>query len=218
MVDDMLGGQAQTASSDPDGDGSGATALTDRPFEALGWVLPLYDPMVALFGRLTAALGIPDSDDELLARAGIRPGHRVLDIGCGTGTLAVRAQQEHPEATVVGLDPDPAALARARAKAQDHGVQVRFDRAYADALPYPDASFDRLLCSLMMRLLAGEERRNAFTEMRRVLTPTGSVHLVDFGTGEDVAVGLQQAGFTTGTLTRLTSRLAPQMAIIDAKP
>jgi ubiquinone/menaquinone biosynthesis C-methylase UbiE len=181
-------------------------------------MLPIYDPMLAVILRLWAVLGSPDFDDELLARAGIQPGHRVLDVGCGTGRLAVRAQQEYPQATVVGFDPDPAALARARAKAQARGVQVRFDRAYADALPYPNASFDRLLCSLMIRLLAGDERRNAFTEMRRVLTPTGSVHVVDFVAGEDVAAGLQQAGFTSGTLTRLKHRLAPRMAIIDARP
>ena len=218
VVDETVGRLALTPSSDLGGDASGATAPTDRPFEALGFVLPIYDPMLAMFGRLWAVLGSPDFDDEILARAGIQPGHRVLDVGCGTGRLAVRAQQEHPQATVVGFDPDPAALARARNKAQARGVQVRFDRAYADALPYPDASFDRLLCSLMIRLLAGEERRNAFTEMRRVLTPTGSLHLVDFGDGEDVAAGLQQAGFTRGTLTRLNSRLAPRMAILDARP
>ena len=75
---------------------------------------------------------------------------------------------------------------------------MRFDRGYADSLPYPDGSFDRLLCSLVVRLLAEQERRRACAEMRRVLTPTGSAHLVEFGTGEQVAADMQRAGFTTG--------------------
>ena len=216
-MDAIVGTEALTLSLDPSGDVSGATAPVERPFVALGWVLPVYDPMLAVFGRLSAALGMPFCHDELLARAGIQPGHRVLDIGCGTGTLAVRARQEHPQAIVVGLDPDPAVLARARAKAEACGVTVRFDRGYADSLPYPDGSFDRLLCSLVVRLLAEQERRHACTEMRRVLTPTGSAHLVEFGTGEDVAADLQRAGFTTGALARPSSRLAPRMTIIDAR-
>src|SRR5207249_10176352 len=81
-------------------------------FPAAGhdWSLPLYDPIVKLLGGDAARRA-------LLEQAGLRPGQRVLDVGCGTGTLATLIKQLYPDVAVVGLDPDPKALARARRKA-----------------------------------------------------------------------------------------------------
>src|SRR5262245_50956118 len=96
------------------------------------WALPLYDPFVTLLG------GNP-TRNALIDRASLRPGHRALDIGCGTGSLAVLIKRRWPEVDVVGLDPDARALARARRKARRAAVAVRFDEGYADQLPYPGA-------------------------------------------------------------------------------
>jgi SAM-dependent methyltransferase len=71
--------------------------------------LPLYDPLTRLMGGERILR-------RLLDQASIKPNHRVLDVGCGTGTLAVLIKREHPGVDVVGLDPDPKALARARGK------------------------------------------------------------------------------------------------------
>ena len=73
-------------------------------------LLPLYDVMTRLMGADKARL-------ELLERAKIRPGHRVLEVGCGTGSLLIQLKRLCPDTEVVGLDPDPKALARARRKA-----------------------------------------------------------------------------------------------------
>jgi len=138
------------------------------------WLLPLYDPLQRLLGGDAARR-------ELVAQAEIRPGQRVLDIGCGTGSGAVLIKQLHPQAEVVGLDPDPKALARARRKAEQAGVAVRFDQGFADQLPYPAASFDRVVSSFMLHHLDPVEKRRTLAEARRVLVPGGSLHVLDFG-------------------------------------
>lgn len=144
------------------------------PAAGHNWALPLYDPIVRL-------LGVDAPRRELVEHATIRPGHRVLDIGCGTGTLVVLIKRLHPDVEVVGLDPDPKALARGRRKAERAAVAVRFDPGFSDALPYPDASFDRVLSSFMFHHLQPGEREKTLREVRRVLRPGGSLHLLDFG-------------------------------------
>jgi ubiquinone/menaquinone biosynthesis C-methylase UbiE len=138
------------------------------------WLLPLYDPFVRLFGGDRAR-------EALLEQAALRPGHRVLDIGCGTGTFAVRVKRQHPGVEVVGLDPDPKALARAKAKAARESLEIGFDLSFADALPYPDASFDRVFSSFMFHHLPADEKASTLREVRRVLKAAGSFHMLDFG-------------------------------------
>src|SRR6266481_5484920 len=117
-----------------------ATTRTYLPAAGHDWFLPLYDPFVKLLGGDRARR-------TLLDHAAIRPNHRVLDIGCGTGTLVLLIKRLHPDADVVGLDPDPKALARSRRKAERATVRIQFDRGFADALPYPEASYDRVFSS-----------------------------------------------------------------------
>ncbi len=136
------------------------------------WRLPFYD----LVARL---LGADGARRVLLEHAEIRPGERVLDIGCGTGTLAVEMAR-NPGVEVVGLDPDPGALAIARRKAERASVAVAFDQGFADALPYPDASFDHVTSSLMFHHLPRDAREPALREVRRVLKPGGRFHMLDF--------------------------------------
>jgi ubiquinone/menaquinone biosynthesis C-methylase UbiE len=143
------------------------------PAAGRDWALPLYDPFVKL-------LGADKIRRTLLDQAALQRGHRVLDIGCGTGTMAVLIKQLYPTVEVVGLDPDPKALARARRKAQQTTVSVRFDQGFSDDLPYPDGSFDRVFSSFMFHHLPQDAREKTLCEVRRVLAPEGSLHLVDF--------------------------------------
>jgi ubiquinone/menaquinone biosynthesis C-methylase UbiE len=136
--------------------------------------LPLYDPCAKL-------LGMDAARKALLDQAALEAGHRVLDVGCGTGTLAAEIKQLHPEVVVVGFDPDPQALARARQKAKRAAVTVQFDQGFSDALPYPDASFDRVFSSFMLHHVPENEKEKMLVEIRRVLAPGGSLHLVDLG-------------------------------------
>lgn len=144
------------------------------PAAGVDWLLPLYDPFQKL-------LGTDAAHRELIQRAALEPGHRVLDVGCGTGTLAVRIKQLHPDVDVVAIDPDPKALARAVRKAQRAGVEVRFEKGFGDALPFADRSFDRVVSSFMFHHLAPTTRAGMLAEVKRVLTPSGTLLLLDFG-------------------------------------
>ena len=148
------------------------------PAAGKDWALPFYDPFVKLFGGDSAK-------EALLDHAALTPGFRVLDIGCGTGTLAVLIRRLHPGVSVVGLDPDPKALARARRKADGEHLDVQFDRGFSDQLPYAQASFDRVFSSLMYHHLPHDEKESTLREVRRVLRPGGSFHMMDFAGPHD---------------------------------
>src|SRR5215218_5799353 len=106
------------------------------------WALPFYDLLAKALGADRARRALAEQ------AAGAAPG-RFLEIGCGTGSLLMLLKRAHPAAEVIGLDPDPSALAIARRKASRAGVQIQLTEGFADALPYPDGSIDRLFSSLM---------------------------------------------------------------------
>jgi ubiquinone/menaquinone biosynthesis C-methylase UbiE len=143
------------------------------PAAGLDLLLPLYDPMVKL-------LGADRARKKLFDQASVQPQHRVLDVGCGTGTLAVAIKGWLPSAEIVGLDPDPKALARSRRKAERAGVSIHFDQGFANALPYSDGSFDRVFSSLMFHHIPHNAKLATMRELRRVLKVSGSLHLLDF--------------------------------------
>ena len=147
------------------------------------WLLPLYDP-------LTRLLGVEAAHTKLLSQAAISPGQRVLEIGCGTGNLTLLAQRLNPAAQFVGIDPDPKALARARRKAGREGFTIQFDPGFSQELPYPDASFDRVLSSLMLHHLPPDARLVTLQEAHRVLKQGGSLHLLDFDEASHPSAGL----------------------------
>jgi ubiquinone/menaquinone biosynthesis C-methylase UbiE len=136
-------------------------------------LLPGYDLMARLFG-------FPKVYAALIAQAGVADGHRVLEIGCGTGNLTTRLKRAHQSVDVIGSDPDPLALNRARRKARKLSG-IRFDLAYAQQLPYRDAEFDRVLSSMMLHHLICEAKAAAVAEVFRVLRPGGRLHVVDIG-------------------------------------
>jgi ubiquinone/menaquinone biosynthesis C-methylase UbiE len=135
--------------------------------------LSIYDP-------LTKLIGADRAREALLTGAALQGSERVLDVGCGTGTLAVLVKSRFPDAAVFGIDPDPKAIRRARRKAERAGLTVRFDEAFANKLPYDDRSFDRVFSSMMFHHL-GEGKLDMLREVRRVLAPGGSFHMLDFG-------------------------------------
>jgi ubiquinone/menaquinone biosynthesis C-methylase UbiE len=122
---------------------------------------------------------------RLIEQARLRAGHRILDLGCGTGTLAVMVGELEPDAEIVGLDADAEMLSQAEAKAREAGLPVRFDEGRSDELPYEDQSFDRVLATLFFHHLSDEAKERAIAEVARVLVPGGELHVADWGPPQD---------------------------------
>jgi ubiquinone/menaquinone biosynthesis C-methylase UbiE len=118
---------------------------------------------------------------RLIEQARIEAGQKVVDLGCGTGTLAIMVKQAHPQAEVSGLDADPQMLKVATAKAARAGAAVKFERGMTFSLPFPDASVDRVLSSLMIHHLKTPDKERTAQEIQRVLKPGGELHVIDFG-------------------------------------
>lgn len=144
---------------------------------ALHWrrLTPLYDPVLRWLFHENALRS------RVVASADLRPGERVLDLGCGTGTLTIELKKAQPRATVIGLDGDPEILVMARRKAARAGVDVRWDLGTAWALPYRTAALDLAVASLMLHHLTPSDRGRALRDVSRVLRPGGRFLAADFG-------------------------------------
>jgi SAM-dependent methyltransferase len=116
--------------------------------------------------------------------AGLQPGEAVLDVGCGTGTLALDAVRHvGPKGRVVGVDPGQQQIARARAKASRSklpGAVIDFQIGVIERLPFPGQTFDVVLSTLMMHHLPDDLKRQGLAEVVRVLKPEGRLIIADF--------------------------------------
>jgi len=113
--------------------------------------------------------------------ADLQPGETVLDVGCGTGTLAIEVQRRvGNEGRVVGIDPSAVQIARASAKAARHNVPVEFQIGVIEQLAFPDQSFDVVVSTLMMHHLPASLKRQGLVEITRVLKPGGRLIIADF--------------------------------------
>ena len=158
-----------------------STGREERFIPALrfGRLTRLFDPVAALTTRESLFKG------RVLDRAAVQNGERVLDLACGTGTLALEALERAPGARVTGVDGDPEILERARAKAESKGVEVTFDEGMSTELPYEDESFDVVLSTLFFHHLSDKAKRDSAEEIKRVLRPAGRVVVADWGRPQD---------------------------------
>lgn len=165
----------------------GPTMPTSRSFTPalrFHWLTRIYDPVVRLTTREATF------KDSLLRQAGLRPGETVLDVGCGTGTLAITALAHEPGASVSGLDADDRILTIARRKAEQSGVNIRFTLGLADRMPFADAEFDVVLSSLFFHHLETATKQATLREVVRVLKPGGRLHVADWGAPQNVLMRL----------------------------
>jgi ubiquinone/menaquinone biosynthesis C-methylase UbiE len=180
----------------------------DRPFlPGMGkpWLLPFYDV-------LTKVAGVSSLHQRAVGIAGIAPGQAVVDVGCGTGNLALAVLAAQPSSRVTGLDPDGHALRVAARKARRRGVSVTLVQGYADRIPAEDASLDHVVSSLALHHVDDEGRVGFAHEAFRALRPAGKVTVVDFGgpapDGEEASRHTHVHGLTRVLPRRLRSRAA----------
>lgn len=122
------------------------------------------------------------SDGAILARAGVAPGDRVLDVGTGPGYLALAASQVvGAGGRAVGIDASPEMIDRARALASRRGLSVEYRVASAETLPFEEGSFDAVVSRLVLHHLPGDLKRRALLEMMRVLRLDGRLLIADLG-------------------------------------
>ncbi len=145
------------------------------PALGLNSLTRFYDPVVALTTRERLF------KRRLLEQAAIPEGAEVLDLGCGTGTLAVKIARSVPGSRVTGLDGDARVLRRAERKAAAAGVRIRFDRGRVPPLPYDASSFDQVVSSLFFHHLGPSDKLDVAREVQRVLRPGGRFHVADWG-------------------------------------
>jgi ubiquinone/menaquinone biosynthesis C-methylase UbiE len=112
----------------------------------------------------------------------------IVDLGCGTGGLALPIARRLPDARVIGIDGDPEILDLARAK---RGAdRVEWTHAYADALPIDDASVDSVVSSLVLHHLPCATKQAALAEARRILRPDGQLVVADWAAPQDPVMSL----------------------------
>jgi ubiquinone/menaquinone biosynthesis C-methylase UbiE len=175
------------------------------PALGLDWLTPLYDPLMKWVMRESRF------KTPLIKQAHIEAGHRVLDLGCGTGTLTILIKQIHPHANVLGLDADAKALDIARRKTRQEGVGITFFHGMADRLPYLDNSLDRVVSCLVLHHLDTENKRRALQEVFRVLRPSGELHVADFGRPHNAVARLIAYAQRSAEMSANVNGLLPEM-------
>lgn len=162
-----------------------------QPFiPALGhdWLTPIYDIVARLMGESSFK-------GALVRAAAIAADHEVLDLGCGTGTLALMIAEACPQARVSGVDIDPRILAIARAKANTAGVALDLRQGSATAPPFDDGSFDRVLTTLMLHHLGTPQKLEALRAVHRLLKPGGELHIGDWGKPHNLLMRVASLSF-----------------------
>lgn len=143
----------------------------------LGYMARYYDLVMPLM-----TLGREKSLRQITIKlARLKPGDKVLEVGCGTGTLSLAAKaQVGSTGEVVGIDIAPEMIAVAGHKAMRKRADVTFQVGSIENIPFPDNRFDAVICSFMIFHMPEEVRRNGFTEIYRVLRSGGQLFILDF--------------------------------------
>ena len=141
-----------------------------------------YDSLTPLFDRVVNLLGYGKTFKRMaLELSEITDGEKVLDVGCGSGTLLIEAKTRYPNSDFVGIDPDKKVLRLAERKLEQAGVKARLAQGFAQELPFPSASFDLAISTLIFHHLSSSVKVEATRDIYRVLKEKGRFLLADFG-------------------------------------
>jgi ubiquinone/menaquinone biosynthesis C-methylase UbiE len=168
-----------------------------RWYDLLGHIISL--------GRVNAVRA------QLLDLAAPLPGETVLDVGCGTGTLALAMESRMGKGEVHGIDASSEMIEVSREKATKAGSQVDFRVALIEAIPFPDATFDLVTSSMMLHHLPDDLKRSGLAEIRRILKPGGRFIAMDFAAQGHSPLDHLLAIFGHSRGERTVDKLAPML-------
>ena len=139
------------------------------------WLTRLFDPLISIT--------MPERKFKmaLIEQAAILSHHRILDFGIGTATLSLMIKETKPSSEVNGVDVDEKILCIAEKKIKKAKAKIFINKYDGVKLPYADISFDRVLTSLVFHHLTAEQKHNSLVEIKRVLKPSGELHIADWG-------------------------------------
>ena len=145
---------------------------------ALGYerLTPLYDIAVALLTRERLWRNM------LVSQVSPNSSDRILDVGCGTGTLAIQLKSEAPAVNVVALDPDPSVILRAQRKANKKNLEIDWRVGFLDE-PISESlgKFTKVVSSLVLHQTPLKEKRRILRLARSLLRTGGTLHIADYG-------------------------------------
>ena len=137
---------------------------------------PFYDRAIAGLTRETVWRS------RLVSHIDPQHGETILDIGSGTGSLAIAVTQAEPDCIFLGIDPDEAAVSIARRKATLAGSTATFEAGYFGERPTgPGEHVDKIVCSLVLHQVPLAEKRRLLAAMLDRLTPGGQLFIADYG-------------------------------------
>jgi ubiquinone/menaquinone biosynthesis C-methylase UbiE len=147
---------------------------------ALGfhWLTGLYDPMLRVWGAMARMR------TSVMHAMELQPGMRILELGSGSGRLAIEIKRQHPDVAIDAIDADTSMVARARKKAAGAGVDIAFREGDMTSLP-DEGSYDRVYSTMVFHHLSPQAKTEALAAARRVLRPGGSFVVADFGRPRD---------------------------------
>jgi len=146
------------------------------PALRFNFLTPFYDWVLRVVMREAAY------KHALIQLISLEEGNKILDAGCGTGTLTVMIKKQFPQSEVVGLDGDQEILQIANSKVFLSGDLIQLDHGFVTSMPYKNESFDACVCSLVIHHLTTDNKVKAFQEFYRILRPGGKLYIVDFFT------------------------------------
>ncbi len=154
----------------------------NRSVETAGHVLNWgwrYDLML-WWSNLLSGGKWQELERKIIEQARLQSGETVLDVGCGTGRLALAAYARvGVSGRVTGIDPGPKQITRARAKARRAGLPIDFRVGVIEQLAFPAQSFDVVLSTFVMHMLPEDLKQQGLMEIARVLRPGGRLLIID---------------------------------------
>lgn len=171
---------------------------------------PTYDSLMKrmTFGRER------ELRETTISLAGVKPGDSVLEVGCGTGTLSLAAKRRAgPSGKVCGIDVIPLMIELSQRKAEQAGEEITFQLASIADIPFPENTFDAVMCSFMIFHMSEKVRQKGMAEIHRVLKPNGRLLVLDTATPTRPLLKAFVKMFTGGELPPDLHQLPPLMAL-----